>query len=242
MSHDDPEAAGQQLYELLAKDRELTEFLHEVAGTSAGQIGRHGRTGCGVILTRGRRNTVVGYSDPDARRMDEIQAGFDDGPCLTAQRTETISHVVDVLHETRWPAYMSEVRAFGIRSILGVPLVLGDAGAAAMNFYSTEPDSFTTADIEDARRFSRIASQALTVAARIARAQEAAEHRRRAMESRTPIDVAVGIVMAQNRCSQEAAFEILQTASSHRNVKLRDLATELVASIGQPVPVAAFEE
>jgi AmiR/NasT family two-component response regulator len=40
------------------------------------------------------------------------------------------------------------------------------------------------------------------------------------LETRTAIDVAVGIIMAQNRCSQDEAFELLKAASSACNVKL----------------------
>ena len=55
------------------------------------------------------------------------------------------------------------------------------------------------------------------------------------MQHRTVIDLAVGIIMGQNRCgSQEEAVAILKTASNHRNMKLRDLAAELVAPSPTP--------
>jgi AmiR/NasT family two-component response regulator len=53
------------------------------------------------------------------------------------------------------------------------------------------------------------------------------------MESRTMIDLATGAIMAQNRCSQEAAMKILKIASSTRNVKLREIAASVVASISE---------
>jgi AmiR/NasT family two-component response regulator len=51
------------------------------------------------------------------------------------------------------------------------------------------------------------------------------------MESRTAIDLAAGIIMGQNRCSQEEAMAILVKASSGRNQKLRTVAENLVASL-----------
>jgi AmiR/NasT family two-component response regulator len=45
------------------------------------------------------------------------------------------------------------------------------------------------------------------------------------------IDLAAGAIMAQNRCSQETAMKIMKIASSTRNVKLRDVAASIVASI-----------
>jgi AmiR/NasT family two-component response regulator len=54
-----------------------------------------------------------------------------------------------------------------------------------------------------------------------------------ALESRTTIDLAIGIIMGQNRCSQEAAFKILKNASSTRNAKLRDVAATIVAAVNR---------
>lgn len=51
-----------------------------------------------------------------------------------------------------------------------------------------------------------------------------------AMESRTTIDLAAGIIMGQNRCPQNEAMAILAKASSGRNKKLRDVAARLVSS------------
>ena len=56
------------------------------------------------------------------------------------------------------------------------------------------------------------------------------------------IDMAIGIVMAQNRCSQETAVRILTDASSNGNVKLRDIATSLVQSVGGTASRTHFEE
>ena len=53
------------------------------------------------------------------------------------------------------------------------------------------------------------------------------------MQSRTMIDLSIGIIMAQNRCSQEEAFELLKAASSTRNIKLHSVATSIVDSLGQ---------
>ncbi|GAB3259277.1 ANTAR domain-containing protein [Arthrobacter pigmenti] len=54
------------------------------------------------------------------------------------------------------------------------------------------------------------------------------------------IDIAVGIIMAQSRCSQEAAFGFLRTASSHRNIKIREIAAQVVAGLGTGEPETHF--
>ncbi|WP_346927788.1 ANTAR domain-containing protein [uncultured Arthrobacter sp.] len=48
------------------------------------------------------------------------------------------------------------------------------------------------------------------------------------MRSRTVINVATGILMAQSRCSQSEAFELLAKVSNTRNIKLRIVAEEIL--------------
>ena len=45
------------------------------------------------------------------------------------------------------------------------------------------------------------------------------------------ISLAAGIIMGQNRCTHAEAMRILKDASNHRNVKLRELADDLVSSL-----------
>lgn len=66
---------------------------------------------------------------------------------------------------------------------------------------------------------------------RISQLANAKAHLIAAMESRTTIDLATGAIMAQNGWSQDTAMNILKIASSTRNVKVRDIAASVVASI-----------
>lgn len=56
---------------------------------------------------------------------------------------------------------------------------------------------------------------------------------RQALRSRIVVEQAKGIVMAERRCGPEDAFKILRAASNNSNVKLRDLAGELVEQAQQ---------
>ena len=57
------------------------------------------------------------------------------------------------------------------------------------------------------------------------------------------IDQAIGVIMAQERCTQTRAFDLLRSASQNRNVKLRDLAAAIVTSVsGEPPQPLVFED
>ncbi|WP_258868547.1 ANTAR domain-containing protein [Arthrobacter sp. RT-1] len=60
------------------------------------------------------------------------------------------------------------------------------------------------------------------------------------MKNRTAIDIAVGVIMAQNRCSQDAAITILRKASSSRNMKLHNVAAAVIESVSPHTPLRTF--
>jgi hypothetical protein len=112
-----------------------------------------------------------------------------------------------------------------------VPLELGEDAAAALNFFAFESGVFTPAVIQEAADFADIAGGAVRLAVRLGSAQSLADDLAAALESRTSIDLACGVIMGQNRCSQAEAMAILTKVSSHRNQKLRVVADEMLTNL-----------
>lgn len=240
-NHDGVTKLSTTLYDLLVEDREIPDLLNDLARLAAEHFREDQDVDCGIILRRNKKSVVVASSSAQAEQMDEMQAGFGDGPCMEALTTQMIVTVPDVRTEVRWPAYMEVVREHGLGSALAIPMRLEDVGQAAMNLYTPHPGTFSDEDVNDAKRYAELTAKALRIALRTADHAAAAQHRQAAMEHRTPIDIAIGIIMAQNGCSQSDAFSILRDASSHRNVKIRDLAQQIVASVGHDPADTPFE-
>lgn len=122
-------------------------------------------------------------------------------------------------------------------------MTLGDDSAAVLNFFAPEPGLFTEQAISDAVLFVEMASKAMRLAIRLAAAHQRGDDLKAAMDTRTVIDLACGMIMAQNRCTQEEAFDVLRRASSDRNQKLHSVAQSMVDRIsGQPDAVAHFDD
>jgi len=194
-----------------------------------------------VTLLRARSKVTVASNGPVAQRMDEVQYEYNDGPCLRAAREGTVHYVSDFDTEERFPEYSRTIAGHGIKSALGVPIPLEGAATAALNFYSPAVDAFSGESILAARHFAEEVSVSLRLAVRIAELTESSADMRTAMQSRTTIDLAVGVIMGQNRCSQDAAMSILKAASSARNIKLRDVAASVLQSLGQGPAKMHFE-
>ncbi|TQJ35135.1 GAF domain-containing protein [Arthrobacter sp. SLBN-122] len=239
-----PLSATDQVQNLILESADFEDFLNELARFSAHQMAGDGDDAlCGITLLRDRKAATIGWSSDSAREVDEIQYSLSQGPCLTAAEEEREVHVPDLLEENRWgPDYATAVASHGLRSVLSLPFTLQGEAKAALNLYSDVPRKFEGNAAARARDFTREISQALRLAVRFSLHADSASNLRATLESRTIIDIAVGIVMAQNRCSQQAAVQILTEASSNSNTKLRDIAKTLVDSVGGTGARTHYEE
>ena len=235
---------GYTLQEMVLDSPDVGEFLANFSALAAAGLTTATNTVmCGVTVIRRKLGVVAASSDEWAGALDKLQNSFGDGPCLTALRHRSTVHVPDTGAETRWPDYMAAVSLAGIGSILAVALELAGEAEAVMNLYSVNTHGFSGPDITAAESFAEHAATSLRLALRIAHLRHTRDDLTAAMQSRTTIDMAVGVVMAQNRCGRDAAFRVLTQASSHRNVKLRDIAAGVVASVsGEREFPTHFEE
>ncbi|MCP2049201.1 GAF and ANTAR domain-containing protein [Paenarthrobacter histidinolovorans] len=239
----DEVSVPEQLQDLVIDSEDVGGFLGELAVFSAAAVSNAVGVNvhCGITLSRRRRTATVAGSTPEARLIDEVQQAYGDGPCLEAMRSHATVHVPDTSTEGRWPDYCKVIADRGHLSALCVPLELDEGATAALNFFAPRIDAFDAATIRDCELYASQAERSLRLAVRIGVKQQHADDLQDAMQSRTVIDLACGIIMGQNRCSQDDAFQILKKASSARNQKLRDVAETLVKSVAKESPVAHFE-
>lgn len=118
-----------------------------------------------------------------------------------------------------------------MRSTLGVPMELEQGAAAVLNFFAPIPGSFSSRAVTSALAFAGVAGKALRLAVRITALNENAADLDAAMNNRSVIDTACGVIISQNRCTPQEAFDIIRKASNDRNQKLHDLARVLVAGV-----------
>jgi GAF domain-containing protein len=226
-----------ELQELLLSSEHIDEFLQQLTAYAANTVGNG--MSCGITLRRDGRPTTVASSDDRASKVDEVQYGHDRGPCLSSMRTGEVNLVEDLADDDRWGAYRAGAMANGVRSSLSIPLVVRGMPTGAFNFYAGEAHAFGAEERAQAERFGVEASRVVALAIRMARHAELSENLQAALASRTTIDQALGVVMGQNRCTADEAFQILRAASQNRNVKLRDIAAEIIKAVtGHPSKVA----
>jgi len=116
--------------------------------------------------------------------------------------------------------------------------LVGEQCLGALNVYARTPYAFTAQDVETIAALSRLTTAGFAGALRGSQDLTLADHLLTALNSRQVIDHAIGIIIGQQHCTPEQAFAALRTISQTRNVRLRDVAGELVRGAVRPQPPA----
>lgn len=230
-----PHRALPELAELLLSTASVEEFLDDLARAAGAAMTPP--ASCGITLRRDHRPLTVASSDSLALALDEAQYERGEGPCLEAMRTGTVVAVTDITTERRWGGYPAHAQAHGVDSSLSLPLTAAGRNLGALNLYSSQPHACDDpADIAHGLALAGRANAVLGVVLHQADQVELTGQLRDAKTSRSVIDQALGIVMAQQRCTATDAFKLLRAASNQRNRKLRDVAADIITNTSGEAP------
>ncbi|MFC5825577.1 GAF and ANTAR domain-containing protein [Nonomuraea insulae] len=182
--------------------------------------------------------TVAG-THPRAELLDGLQEAMKQGPVLDAVESGQPVTAGDLA--SRWPRFAAE--APEVRRVHCEPLESEGALLGVLTLYSGQAGGFA----DETRVAVRVTAAHVGVLFRtaldVARMREVAAQLKEALTTRAIIDQALGIVMAQRRCTAQQAFEILRHVSQDKNVKLQQLATSLVERVsGEPAQRSRFQD
>lgn len=178
-----------------------------------------------LLLGRGGKYETLVPTDELMYKLDEMQIRTGEGPCVEAAIDDLIVRTDDFESELRWPEYSKLVVEVGIRSALSFKLYTAQRNAGALNVFSTEVKAF---DAEAEAIGSVLAAHA--AAAIVASRQE--EQLQSALSSRDLIGQAKGIIMERYQVDAVRAFEMLRELSQSGNVKLVDIAKQVIDTRG----------
>jgi GAF domain-containing protein len=182
----------------------------ECLGASVTLVGAAG----GVETTASSGGILVG-------RADELQYTLDEGPCLRAAEQGGAYLIVDTRTDPRWPRWGPAVAELGLGSVLSIHLFTDRRVLGALNLYYESKDDFSDDEVEVARVVAAHASVAL---AKLRSERDLW----RAIDSRHLIGQAQGMLMERFKLSSEKSFSVLRRYSQQHNIKLSEVAGELI--------------
>ena len=183
----------------------------------------------GISVDRAGKVSSPTVSDPQVLAIDALQYAIDSGPCLQAMRGDEVFIDAPALeHDPRFVPFGDEAAKAGCRSVLAHRLYVDSHGLGSLNLYASQPHAFTDYDRTQSVVLSALASLALNMTL----LEIDGEGLREAVLTRDVIGQAKGILMEREHVNADEAFAKLRQQSQDQNVKLRDIAQQVIDSSG----------
>ncbi|MEV8026743.1 GAF and ANTAR domain-containing protein [Cellulosimicrobium funkei] len=204
----------------LADEPTLQQTLDRVVELAVAMV--DGCDEAGISLVTRRRIESAAISDPVVARGDALQYELDEGPCLDAIREHALVESGDVATDPRWPRWAPRAAGeLGVGSMLCVQLYTSENAHGALNMYSGSRDAFGPDSHHLASTFAAVAAAAISAA-------RTEEQLQSAVQTRTLIGQAQGIIMERYSLTPGRAFAVMSRVSQDANIKLVDVAREIV--------------
>jgi GAF domain-containing protein len=178
----------------------------------------------GVFLLHGRKRVEsAAVTDPPVEKADHLQLECGEGPCLEAMADHETVVIHDTATDPRWNAWSSQVADIGYRSVLSIRLFTNQYTIGSLNLYARRPGAFGADEAAVGSIFGGHASVALSSARN-------EDSLRQAIDARHVIGQAQGILMERFDLTADQSFSVLRRYSQDKNLKLRAVAEEMIAS------------
>jgi GAF domain-containing protein len=214
----------------LVLSRETVDTALELV-TSLAATATAGTLGAAVTIVDEHGKRSLAASNQTAEQADALQYQFDEGPCLTALRTQQLVRVDDTTTDTRWPRWNQAVSRLGVRSVLSTPLLAGDDPVGAMKIYSETPKNYRPHDEHVMRLLAAQAAILLTNTQSLQQARRLSRQLTEAVTSRDTIAAATGVLLARGATNRQDAFIALAAAARESGRPVEDVARTMLAAL-----------
>ena len=220
---DDPAVLFRALADIVYASDDFTQVYAAICQAAPQLV-----TGCdhaSLMLRRGSETVTVAASDDVARYIDALEHELDEGPCVDAIEDEAVYMDSDLTDGSPWPRLAERAMAdTPVRGMAGFRLIVDGRKEGALNLFSDTAGGLTRESIDEAILLASFVAIALLAAGE----RKTAQTLRAGLESNREIGKAVGLLMAFHQINDEEAFGILRKASQDMNLKVTEVARQVV--------------
>jgi len=185
----------------------------------------------GVMLgLPGGELQFVASSDESMRSLELFQIQANEGPCVDcyADGAPIINHQL-VDPDEKWPRFSPRAIEQGFKSVHCLPMRLRGRTIGALNLFRTDVGLLTPADVVVAQGLADVATIAILQHQTSLSAKLLNNQLSFALNSRIIIEQAKGMISQSVSCTMDEAFARLRSHARNHNLRLTDVATEVVA-------------
>jgi GAF domain-containing protein len=184
----------------------------------------------GIMLVAADGELRVMASSSEAMRVLELfELQSQEGPCLDCYRTGQPVVNQDLANVNgRWPRFAAEAQQAGFQSVHALPMRLRGQVIGALNLFHVDAGAMRDSDVEAAQALADVATITILANRAARESQVVNEQLTHALNSRVVIEQAKGMVAERLGLDMEGAFTTLRNHARNHNLKLIDLAQQVI--------------
>lgn len=187
-------------------------------------------SGAGVLVASGgQRRAVLGASDNRMHRLEQLQATFNEGPCMDAYRSGRFAGEPDLVNaQARWPVFGPGALAAGIGATFSFPVHVGDVAFGALDCYRVRPGALTPTQISMGELSADIAADLILHAQMGAGVDAVVEQMMLGDRAAASVEQASGMTAARLGISIPRSLELLREHARVHHISLDEVATRVI--------------
>ncbi|MDN5855111.1 MAG: GAF and ANTAR domain-containing protein [Actinomycetia bacterium] len=232
-------AAFVELADTLVDDYDVIDMLDRLVAYSVELLSADA---AGILLADVQGNLrVVASSNEESEMIELLQLQADEGPCVECFRTGSTVAVPNLAEAGgRWPRFVTAaVDTSAFRAVHAVPLRLRGESLGGLNLFGREPDPMPEADLALGQALADIATIGILHERAIRRGEVLNEQLQLALNNRMVIEQAKGRLAQLGGLPVDAAFDRMRRYTRGRNLRLTDVARQVVENDLGPEVLAA---
>jgi transcriptional regulator with GAF, ATPase, and Fis domain len=227
-----------ELADTMVADFDLLDFLHVLADRSVSLLGADA---AGLMLAdqRGQLRVLASTSE-ETRVLELFELQNAEGPCLDCFHSgDQVVNVDSASARDRWPFFTREAVAAGFESVHALPLRLRGTVIGTINLFCLERARLSAEDVDVGQALADVATIGLLSQGCRPHSQFIAETLQEAVNSRTLIEQAKGILAEVLTIDMNQGFYLIRHHAHRHNEKLTRIARGIVDG---SIPAGALNE
>jgi transcriptional regulator with GAF, ATPase, and Fis domain len=181
------------------------------------------------LMSASGADGVVASSGSRARELAEIEFTVGEGPGIEAFMSRRPVLVADLaMSDSRWPGYTSAAQSVDLAAVFAFPLHIGAVGFGVLELYADEPGALDTSQTATASTYARIGTETLLDGESTTADGRLVPSLATALDYRSEIAQAQGMVMVDLRVNLSEALVRLRTHAFTHEEPLISVARKVI--------------
>ena len=226
VSVQDVRQALDELGKLRFGEMRVDDAMHQIVQTTHAIFDVDG---AGLMLADVDHHLLnAAVSDERMRHLEELQVRHHEGPCITAFEDKELIRAEDLTQEERWPSFSKHAVIRGIGAVLASPIPYNQDAVGVVAVVSEDRRPWSAEAELALLAFTDLA--ALLIASMLLGEQqtELAAQLQAALNSRTIIEQAKGVLIGRQGLTAHAAYAQLRARARAERRKLAIVSAEVI--------------